>query len=349
MKLFGKHSYVLLAVFFILVMVNPLAASGQDTSQNQPNNRPNVEEVSVGEDSATSVGSIENAKSDTVKAAGAENENSSTASTSTTDSKSDSSAAITEVISIRKVVMAALLLIFTFFLNRLVIRILENMAERSVNYRLSIKRLVPAVRIIIWGFALYIVLEGIIDPPMETVITILASAGIAVGFAAQDILKNIFGGFMIILDRPFQVGDKIKVGEHYGEVLQVGLRSSRIVSPDDSVITIPNAELMTREVSNANSSALDCQVVAEIYLPAHTDIDTAKRIAYRAAISSKYIFLKKPVVVITANEIHQSQYVIKMRVKAYVLDIRYEFPFKSDMTERILSELNRRNMLPVNG
>ena len=102
---------------------------------------------------------------------------------------------------------------------------------------------------------------------------------------------------------------------------------------------------MNRAVSNANSSALDCQVVAEIYLPAETDIDIAKRIAYKAAVSSRYVYLQKPIAVIALNEVQETNFMIKLRVKAYVLDIRYEFPFKSDMTELILGELNRKGLL----
>ena len=151
---------------------------------------------------------------------------------------------------------------------------------------------------------------------------------------------------MIILDRPFQVGDKIEVGDHYGEVTAIGLRSSRIVTPDDSVVSIPNSELMNKAVSNANSSALDCQVVAEIYLPMDVDVDAVKRIAYRAAISSRYVYLQKPVTVIALNEVHEENYVLKLRVKAYVLDIRYEFSFKRDMTTLILGELKNKGLLP---
>ena len=198
----------------------------------------------------------------------------------------DKLADIENLISFGSVLLIIFLLVITYLLNRLIVSILDNISERSTKYRLGIKRLVPVSRIVIWAFAFYIIIVGIIEPPWTTVVTVLASIGIAVGFAAQDILKNIFGGFIIILDRPFQVGDKIEVGEYYGEVLSIGLRSTRIVTPDDSIVSIPNGELMNRAVSNANSSALDCQVVAEIYLPAETDIDIAKRIAYKAAVSS---------------------------------------------------------------
>lgn len=250
-----------------------------------------------------------------------------------------------DLISLDVIIAILLILLATYFLNRLTVRILDNLSEKASRYRFSIKRLVPALRVLIWSFALYIIISGLINPPYETVITVLASVGIAVGFASQDILKNIFGGFMIILDRPFQVGDKIEVDDYYGEVLQIGLRSCRLVTPDDSVVTVPNADVMNKAVANANSGALDCQVVAEIYLPANIDIDMVKRIAYRAAISSRYVYLKKPVRVIAKNEIHEENFVLKLRVKAYVLDIRFEFPFQSDMTELILSELNRRKMV----
>ena len=253
---------------------------------------------------------------------------------------------IENLISVGVILAIIIALIITYFLNRFVVVVLENLSEQFTSYRLGIKRMVPIVRLVIWTFAIYIIIAGIINPPLSTIITVLASVGIAVGFAAQDILKNIFGGFIIIMDRPFQVGDKIQVAEHYGEVLSIGLRSSRIVTPDDSVVTIPNSELMNKAVSNANSSALDCQVVAEIFLPMNVDVDTVKRIAYRAAVSSRYVYLQKPIAIIALNEVHEENFVLKLRVKAYVLDIRYEFPFKSDMTELILSELKQRDMLP---
>ncbi|MDZ7690606.1 MAG: hypothetical protein U5K69_05635 [Balneolaceae bacterium] len=111
-------------------------------------------------------------------------------------------------------------------------------------------------------------------------------------------------------------------------------------------MTIPNAEVMNKAVSNSNSSALDCQVVAEIFLPADVDLEQVKKIAYRAAISSKYTYLKKPVTLIALNEVSTQGLLVKLRVKAYVLDIRYEFLFKSDMTDTILTELNRRKLIP---
>lgn len=253
---------------------------------------------------------------------------------------------IRQLISFNKILMSLIILIVTSFFNKLLNNILDNLSEKATNYRLFIKRLTPISRIFIWSLAIYVIIAGVIDPPFETIVTIGASIGIAVGFASQDILKNIFGGIMIILDRPFQVGDKIEVGEHYGEVLSIGLRSSRIVTPDDSVVAIPNGDLMNRSVSNANSSALDCQVVTEIFLPAIVDTEAVKKLAFQVVYSSSYTYMNKPVAVIVLNEVHNRALFVKLRIKAYVLDIRYEFLFKSDVTEMMLKECNRRDWIP---
>ena len=205
--------------------------------------------------------------------------------------------------------------------------------------RLSIKRIIPIYRIFGWTFILYLIIEGVFAPPIETLIAVTGAAGIAVGFASQDILKNIFGGIMILFDRPFQVGDKIKVGSHYGEVVNIGLRTVRIVTPDDSLVSIPNNEIVNQSVSNSNSGEFNCQVVAEFYLPLNIDVAKVKQLACEAAIVSKYIYLNKPIAVIIKNEIHEGRSILKMRLKAYVLDIRYEFLFMSEMTEIVVKEL----------
>lgn len=232
-----------------------------------------------------------------------------------------------------------------FFTIRYLTRALETIAERWTNLRLLIKRLVPIIRILGWTLVIFMIIAGILQPPIETLIAFTASAGIAIGFASQDILKNVFGGLMILLDRPFQVGDKIEASGHYGEVVQIGLRTVRLVTPDDNLVSVPNGEIMNQPVSNANAGESNCQVVAEFFLPAGIDLQRAEKIAYRAAAVSRYVYLNKPIAVIFKNEIHENRSLLKMRLKAYVLDIRYEFPFASEMTRIVLSEFLKAGLI----
>lgn len=250
-----------------------------------------------------------------------------------------------EIISVNKIIWSLILLVIAYFLIKFLVLIIDRLAEKSTNYRITLKSIAPILRIVGWTITIFIIIHGVFRPPMETLIAVVASAGIAIGFAAQDILKNIFGGIMIILDRPFQVGDKIQVGEHYGEVKGIGLRSTRIQTKDDSLVSLPNAEVVNKAVSNANSGESNCQVVAEIYLPIDIDTNLARQIAVETAQVSRYIYLNKPITVLFINEVKERRSYLKMRLKAYVSDIRYEFNFQSDMTEIVINEFLNQGII----
>jgi len=251
----------------------------------------------------------------------------------------------TELISFTKIFWSLVFLVFGYFAIRVIIKVLKLFAEKSAKYRITIKSFIPVIRILGWISIIFLIIAGIFQPPASTLLAFSASIGVAVGFASQDILKNIFGGVMILFDRPFQVGDKIEVGQHYGEVVEIGLRSTRIVTADDSLVSIPNSEIMNQSVSNTNSGEPNCQVVAEIYLPIDIDVSRVREIATQVAQVSKFVYLKKPIVVLFFNELKGHRYFFKMRLKAYVMDIRDEFKFKSEMTELVIRELIREGLL----
>lgn len=252
---------------------------------------------------------------------------------------------VLQILSFGKIFWALVLLVVAYLFIRLLVRILEAFAEKSAQVRITIKSIVPVVRIVLWTLFLVAIIKGVFNPPLETLLALGASVAIAVGLAAQDLLKNVFGGIMLLFDRPFQVGDKIEIGSHYGEVLEIGLRATRLVTPDDSVVSVPNMELMNAAVSNANMGELNCQVVAEIILPLDVDTQKVRKIATEAAQVSKFIYLNKPIVVLFFNEMFERRSYLKMRLKAYVMDIRYEFQFKSDMTEIVVRELLAQKLI----
>ena len=253
-------------------------------------------------------------------------------------SKVDPMSIIT-IISLSKVLWTLLFFALAYVSITLFTKTLEFFAEKSSRLRISIKGLIPIIRIALWTLFVVIIIKVIYNPPQEMLLTALASVAIAIGFATQDLLKNIFGGIMLLFDRPFKVGDKIKVGENYGEVINIGLRATRIVTPDDSMVVIPNMSLMNTDLSNSNSGELYCQVVAKIMLPVDAPTDKIRKIAIEAAQISRYIYLNKPIEVLFTNKIYQRKSFLDMELKAYVMDIRYEFKFKSDMTEIVIKEL----------
>ncbi len=94
-------------------------------------------------------------------------------------------------------------------------------------------------------------LLNLFDWQVTPVLTGLGIGGLAFALGAQDSLKNLFGSFTLIADRPFVVGERVKIGQHgEGVVEVVGLRSTRIRTGDDAMLTVPNSDLTTMHITN---------------------------------------------------------------------------------------------------
>lgn len=242
------------------------------------------------------------------------------------------------------VVWSIIVLVLFSLVIRGLVWLLDALAERNAARRLFYKRLVPIVRIVLWVFAAYLIIRVIFRVDYQGLVAAGAAVGVAVGFAAQDLLKNLFGGLILVFDQPFQVGDKIRVGGTYGEVVSIGLRSTRITTPDDNLVSVPNAEVVDHQVANANAGQLHCQVVTDLFLPGWADEAEAKRVAFDAAASSKYVYLNKPIVVLV-SDVFKETFLTQVRVKAYVMDPRLEFLFQSDVTERARAGFREAGLL----
>ena len=109
-----------------------------------------------------------------------------------------------------------------------------------------INRLSKAAAVIVAGLVL-LYLSGI-DP--TAVLAGLGVGGLAIGFGAQRTIENLFGGIMVITDKPVNVGDACRVGDFFGSVEDIGLRSTRIRTLDRTVVSIPNGQLATMSLEN---------------------------------------------------------------------------------------------------
>jgi small-conductance mechanosensitive channel len=236
-----------------------------------------------------------------------------------------------------------LVLVLTWAFLRGASWLLNMLGERNPSRRLFFKRLDPAIRTITWLIVVVFIVRVFWEVGQSQLIAVSAAAGVAIGLAAQDVVRNLFGGIVLLTDQPFQVGDKIQIGDTYGEVKSIGIRSTRVTTPDDSEVTVPNSVFLAGDVSNANAGNLDMQVVIHLYLPGWVDLRLARKIAYESAAVSRYVFLDKPIVVIALDEYHDT-FVTHLKVKAYVLDIRDEFLFTSDVTERARAEFRKAGL-----
>jgi small-conductance mechanosensitive channel len=242
-----------------------------------------------------------------------------------------------------KILYAILVLAVTYLAVRLSTAALASLGRHAARARFFFNILLPTVRFALWIIGGYVVL-AVFAPSQQAMFAVIASVGIALGLGAQDLVKNVIGGLVILMDRPYRLGDRVRIGDAYGEIDHIGLRSTKLTTPDDTRVTIPNSEVLTGMAWNANSGVPDCQVTTELFLPHDTDPVRALEIGYEAAYSSPYLLLSKPVRVLFKDCYSESPYV-QLRIKAYVYDHRFETRFQSDVTVRAKSEFLKQGML----
>ena len=83
-----------------------------------------------------------------------------------------------------------------------------------------------------------------------SLLTSLGIAGLTIGFAARDALSNLISGILIYWDRPFVIGDLVDIGDDYGRVDRITLRSTRVVTPDGRMLAVPNTEIINKPVAS---------------------------------------------------------------------------------------------------
>lgn len=110
----------------------------------------------------------------------------------------------------------------------------------------------------------------------------LGIAGLAVGLALQDTLSNFFAGMYLLADRPIRVGDYIKVGGEEGYVLEVGWRSTRLVTWDNKLVVIPNKVLVEQTIVNFFGPTAPTGHTVEICVAYGSDLDKVEKVILKA-------------------------------------------------------------------
>lgn len=209
----------------------------------------------------------------------------------------------------------------------------------GLNKRLPSKRLLIAQVITIVSFSVYIfgasyLVYGIIQPPKALLIGISGTLAVALGLSLKDLIASVVAGVILLFDRPFQVGDRVTFNQTYGEITTIGLRAVRLVTLDDSVVTIPNSLFITDVVSSGNFGALDMMLEINFHVDLSADLYRAREILFETATTSRYVFIKKPVSIVLTEVDFASRPAMQIRVKCYVLDVRFEKALQTDILIR---------------
>ncbi|MEL6440636.1 MAG: mechanosensitive ion channel family protein [Cyanobacteria bacterium J06621_8] len=230
-----------------------------------------------------------------------------------------------------KIIQGLIILLVAYLFLRILDRLVIWLSERiAKEWRLRVKQFLPFMRMMVLTFTVVVLANMFLNLSRENILAVTGTVAVALGFAFKDYASSIIAGIVGLFESPYGVGDRIKIGEHYGEVVSYGLRSVRLKTPDDNMITVPHNKIWTEAISNSNAGALEAQVVTKFYFAHDIEVHQVKKILYRVAQTSKYTALKLPIVVVMAEKPWGTVF----KLKAYPLDARDEFIYQTDLITR---------------
>ncbi len=253
---------------------------------------------------------------------------------------------ILEFVRVAGLLPALLVLVVAWAVAGIIGRTVEQLGQRFTQWRLLLQQIGTSLRFSLYIFAIVAAVPLAFNLSDQALLALGGTIAVTAGFAFKDLGASILAGITILADRPFQVGDRVSFGGYYGEITSIGLRSVRLVTLDDNLVTIPNNKFLTEVVACGNAGALDMLVQMDFYVGIDQDVIQAREVVQEALTTTRYAYLDKPWVVLVNEVVHEGYFAVRLRAKVYVVDLHFEKALESDVTLRVLDGLRRAGIAP---
>ena len=211
--------------------------------------------------------------------------------------------------------MALLRVVLTMLVGWLVIRVLMRMVDRMLDRAKSVAAIRVytrfAVRILLWSL-LALMLAGTLGIEVTSIIAMLSVVGLAVSLALQNTLSNLAGGLVLLVAKPFAVGDYVEADGVSGTISAIDLAYTTFVTPDNKEIFVPNSQLSAAKIVNYNALG---QRRMDLSFTASYDASTQQvRTALQEALDAVPGILEDPAPAIFLSEYQSSsiQYLVRL-------------------------------------
>ncbi len=223
-------------------------------------------------------------------------------------------------------------------LIKMTVKIVRKTLERR-NTDIGVIQFLSAVIRYSMYFVLFMVILNLFGIATTSAVAVLGSCGVAVGLALQGSLANFAGGVLILLLKPFVVGDYIIEGANEGTVYEISIFYTKLKTVDNKVIVIPNGNLSNSSLINV-SHMDNRRVDVAVGIAYEADIRTAKDILYKVAEEDPARLPDEDIVVALDNLGASS---VDMTVRIWVKSEDY-WPTKWRLTENIKYALDENNI-----
>jgi small-conductance mechanosensitive channel len=237
----------------------------------------------------------------------------------------------------------------------LIIKKLQNLAASTANDLDD--RLVYFVKQFLGVFSLFCIATILLKINGIKISPLLAGAGIvgvSLGFAAKETIADILAGIFLIADQPIRIGDRIKIekiGSHWGgwgDVIDIGLRRTRIKNTDGVYINYPNALLANSVITNFSYQKSPVRVRIRFQVDYDADLNQTKKITTDAVASCHGVLPDTAQTIIRSLDDSQGNMLTGILVEARyrIEDVRKRTTIRSEVLQKVLEKLRDHN-IPV--
>ena len=233
----------------------------------------------------------------------------------------------------------ALTAIVIFFVGRIIARLITK-AIRKVLQAQEVEKILESfvTNLAYWVLMVFVVIAAIDRLGVQTtsLIAVMGAAGLAVGLALQGSLSNFASGVLIVVFRPYKVGDFVEAAGISGAILQVQILTTVMKTGDNKEIIVPNGQIMSSIITNysANDTRRVDMVIGVSY---DDDLDKVRQ-TIKSIIDADDRILKDPECLIAVSELADSS--VNFNVRPWVSTSDY-WAVKYDFTEAIKKEFDR--------
>ncbi|MEN8231533.1 MAG: mechanosensitive ion channel domain-containing protein [Thermodesulfobacteriota bacterium] len=200
-----------------------------------------------------------------------------------------------------------LLAIATLVIGLWLIGLITKVTKKSMEKTKADKTLIPFItNLLSWGLKvlLFISVASMVGIATTSFIAVLGAAGLAVGLALQGSLANFAGGVLILIFKPYNVGDLIESQGHLGVVKEVQIFNTILLTPDNKRVIIPNGAVSNGSIINYSAEGL-LRVDLVIGIAYESDIPKAKEVLYKAMTDHELV-LQEPLSTVAVSELADS-------------------------------------------
>lgn len=248
---------------------------------------------------------------------------------------------LAQIVKPMGIFMSIILFIIVWAVLKVTKTIVDDLSEVFAERRLLLQKSMVFFQFIAYFFSIATAVMLSFEFSKELLAILGGTLAVAFGFAMKDLAASIVAGIIIMFDRPFQVGDRVLFGGEYGDIIAIGLRSVKMNTLDDNVVTIPNNTFLNQLTSCGNYGELDMQVAINFHIGIDEDLEQAQSTVRECAALSKFAYLNKPINVLISQVLTNNFMAYKLTLKVYVLDTKYEKSLETDITLRVNEEFRK--------